>query len=171
MISDCLDNVIIGLDGERALDVFKEDIGDLLARDLGRAAGYIHAALPIEGSDVADYLVRNLVGIDPVRGWLGIGGHVRPGDRIMFVRRDPESARKDLAAMLEKLAKRLPQAPRGGVFFSCVARGVNMFGVPGVEMELIRDTLGKFPLVGFYAGGEVSNCRLYGYTGVLALFL
>ncbi len=38
-------------------------------------------------------------------------------------------------------------------------------------MRLIRDELGDLPLAGFYANGEISNNRLYGYTGVLALFL
>jgi small ligand-binding sensory domain FIST len=52
-----------------------------------------------------------------------------------------------------------------------VARGANMFGQVGREMELIREGLGTFPLIGFYAGGEISNNRLYAYTGVLTLFL
>ena len=34
-----------------------------------------------------------------------------------------------------------------------------------------RADLGDFPLVGFFANGEISHNRLYGYTGVLALFL
>jgi small ligand-binding sensory domain FIST len=45
-----------------------------------------------------------------------------------------------------------------------------MFGVQNREMELIRDALGDFPLVGFFANGEISHNRLYGYTGVLTLF-
>ena len=52
-----------------------------------------------------------------------------------------------------------------------MARGPNMFGDEGKEMSLIRDHLGDLPLVGFYGNGEISNNRLYGYTGVLALFL
>ena len=36
---------------------------------------------------------------------------------------------------------------------------------------MIREELGAFPLAGFYANGEISHNRLYGYTGVLALFL
>ena len=171
LISDCVDNVVLGLDGRRALDVFKEDVGELLARDLDRVAGYIHAAIPIEGSDTGDYVVRNLVGIDPVRGWLAVGGEIRPGDRVMFVRRDPESAEADLVAMLEKLKRRLAGPPRGALYISCIARGPNMFGEEGREMALIRAGLGAVPLVGFYAGGEISNNRLYAYTGVLVLFL
>ncbi len=171
VVSDSLDNIIIGLDGEKALDVFKSDVGELLARDLGRAAGYIHAAFPIEGSDTGDYLVRNLVGIDPERGWLAVGGEVEAGDRVMFVRRDPKSAEQDLTSMIKNLKNRLPGPPRGGLYFSCVARGPNMFGDEGKELSLIRDLMGDFPLVGFFGNGEISNNRLYGYTGVLALFL
>ncbi len=171
VISDCLDNVIIGLDGRKAFDVFKEDIGEPLSRDLNRIAGHIHAALPIEGSDTGDYLVRNLIGIDTTRGWLAIGEEIHPGERVMFVRRDPESARADLVDMLRKLKNRIDEAPRGGVYFSCMARGPNMFGGEDGEMALIRDVLGAIPVVGFYANGEISNNRLYGYTGVLVLFL
>jgi small ligand-binding sensory domain FIST len=171
IVSDCVDNVIVGIDGRGALDVFKEDIGDVLARDLNRVAGYIHAAFPIEGSDTGDYLVRNLVGIDPEQGWLAVGGDIKPGERILFVRRDPQSAEEDLVAMLTKLKKRLPGDPKGGVYYSCIARGPNMFGTEGREAEIIHDILGDFPLIGFYANGEISNNRLYGYTGVIALFM
>ena len=171
VISDCLDNVIIGLDGRKAFDVFKEDVGEPLSRDLNKIAGYIHAALPIEGSDTGDYLVRNLIGIDTTRGWLAIGEEIYPGERVMFVRRDPQSAKADLVDMLRKLKKRVGEAPRGGIYFSGVARGPDMFGTDGGEMALIRDILGPVPVVGFYANGEISNNRLYGYTGVLVLFL
>ncbi len=171
VVSDCVDNVIIGLDGQEALSIFKDDVGELLSRDLSRAAGYIHAAFPIEGSDTGDYVVRNLIGIDAERGWLAVGEEINAGDRVMFVRRDPKSAEDDMLAMLKGLKKRLPGPPRGGLYFSCVARGPNMFGQENKEASLIRDVLGDFPLAGFFGNGEISNNRLYGYTGVLALFL
>ena len=170
-ISDCVDNVVIGLDGRRALDVFKEDIGAELAADMPRVGGLIHAALPIIGSDTGEYLVRNLIGIDPERGWLAIAEEIEPGERIVFVRRDPQSAAQDMMRMLERLKKRLGRPPRGGIYVSCVARGPNMFGDAGGEMGMIQSVLGDFPLVGFYAGGEISFNRLYTYTGVLTLFL
>ncbi len=171
VISDCLDNVIIGLDGERALGVFKQDIGETLATDLSQVAGQIHAALPIEGSDTGDYLVRDLVGIDTARGWLAIAGAIEPGDRVLFVRRDPETAARDLTEQMDKLKRRLPHPPKGGIYVSCIARGPNMFEEAGRELALVREGLGDFPLVGFSAGGEISNSRLYAYTGVLTLFL
>lgn len=171
VISDCLDNVLIGLDGRRALEVLSEDIGEELSRDIRRVGGLVHAAIPIHGSDTGDYLVRTLVGIDPDRGWLAIAGQVEPGDRIMFVRRDPQSAAKDLRLMLNRLKGRLEGPPRGAVYVSCVARGPNLFGAEGNEMAILREVLGDLPVIGFYANGEVSFNRLYAYTGVLTLFL
>ncbi len=35
----------------------------------------------------------------------------------------------------------------------------------------IQDELGEVPLVGFFCNGEISHNRVYGYTGVLSLFL
>ncbi len=163
-------NVIAKLDDEPALEVFKRDIGEVLARDINKAAGYIFAAFPITGSDTGDYLVRNLVGADPERSLLAIGENIKPGMSILFTRRDAETAREDMQRMLESIQKDLEQPPRGGLYFSCLGRGENLFGKDSQELKIIQDTLGDFPLVGFFANGEVSHNRLYGYTGVLTLF-
>ena len=120
---------------------------------------------------MGDYLVRNLMAIDPGRGWLVIGETVAPGDCILFCRRDPESARRDLDRMTGQLAKRLNRPPKAGIYVSCVARGAALFGDKGVETALIRESLGEFPLIGFFANGEISRDRLYGHTGVLTLFV
>jgi len=169
LISDCIDNIIIGLDGRPALDVFVEDIGEELAENLGQVAGLIHAALPIEGSDTGDYLVRALVGIDPERGWLAIGEQVQSGGRLLFVRRDPVSAETDLRNRLESLKGRLAKPPQAALYYSCVGRGPSMFGDEDRELEIFRDVFGDVPLVGFFGNGEISHNRLYGYTGVLTL--
>jgi len=170
-ITEGADNIIICLDGEPALEVFKRDIGELLARDLARVAGYIHAAFPIEGSDTGDYLVRNLLGIDPEHGWLAVAGPVLTGERVLFVRRDPIGAEEDLRRMVRDLKARLAGPPRGGVYFTCVARGPQMFGDEGGEMAVIQNFFDDVPVVGFFGQGEIFNNRLYGYTGVLTLFL
>jgi small ligand-binding sensory domain FIST len=169
-IDEARDNIIMKIDGRPALQSFLDDIGPALAQDLRRLGGVIFAGLPVVGSDSGDYLVRNLMGIDPGRGWIALAAEVAPGDPIVFCRRDPDSARQDLVRMLRQLGGRLRGPPKGGVYVSCVARGAALFGEPGVETALIRETLGDFPLVGFFANGEISRDRLYGHTGVLTLF-
>jgi small ligand-binding sensory domain FIST len=169
-IDEARDNVVMAIDGRPALQVFYEDIGPELAKDPRRLGGVIFAGLPVSGSDTGDYLVRNLMAIDPRHGWVVLGAEIAPGDQILFCRRDPESARADLQRMLRQLKARLPGPPKAGVYVSCIARGAALFGDRGVEAGLIRAELGEFPMVGFFANGEISRDRLYGHTGVLTLF-
>jgi len=170
-VTEAEGNIVKTIDGRPAFEVFGKEIGEVLSRNPERIAGYIHVALPIAGSDQNDYLVRNLVGIDRQKGWLAIGDNVEAGRRLLFVRRDREAAERDLRQMLEKLRGRAGTAIKGGVYFACVARGANLFGTDSQEMAILADALGPVPLVSFLANGEICHNRLYGYTGVLALFL
>jgi len=170
-VTEARENIVMAIDERPALEVFKEDIGELLARDLRQVGGRIFAAIPVKGSDTGDYLVRNLMALDVERQWLAIAEKVAPGDPILFCRRDPASALADLKRMLAGMQRRLSAPPKAGLYFSCVARGPNLFAADSEEVGAIRAALGDFPLAGFFGNGEIAHDRLYGYTGVLALFL
>lgn len=171
IITEATKNIIGSLDHRPALAVMKSEIGEVLARDLRRAAGYIFVGLPVRGSDTGDYMVRNILGVDPQHELVAIGEYVEPGDELLFCKRDTASAEADLVRMLNALKTQRGDAPiRGGVYVSCLGRSAQLFGVPHRELGLIREVLGEFPLVGFFANGEISHDRLYGYTGVLTLF-
>jgi len=165
------DNVAIELDGKPALEVLKADVGEILARDLSRIAGYIFAARPVRGSDWGDYLVRNLTGFDSDQGLLAIGDDLSDGGQLMFCRRDRAAAEEDLRRMLGDVKSRLDGPPRGALYHSCLARGPNMFDGPDGELGIIRDELGPIPMVGLFGNGEISAGRLYTYTGVLTVFV
>ena len=169
-VTSCDQNVIATLDDRPALDVFREAAGEMLSRDLRRAAAFLLVGLPVPGSDTGDYLVRNLVGIDPRNGLIAIGEQVETGDELLFCKRDAASARADLERILAELRNGLDAPARGALYFSCVGRGEHMFGRRGAELEIVRAALGDTPLVGFFCNGEISHDRLYGYTGVLTLF-
>lgn len=170
-ITECQRNIILKLDGRPALDVMREDLGDRFGKDLNRLGSQIFAGLPTKRNDTGDYLVRNLLGIDPQSKLIAIGELVQTGQQLMFCRRNLDSAAEDMNRMLESIKKGLFARPRGGIYYSCVARGPNLFGPQSEELGLIRDALGDFPLVGFFGNGEISHNRLYGYTGVLTLFV
>ena len=169
-VTGCDANVIRTLDGRPALEVMKEAIGEVLARDLHRAAQFIHVGLPVAGSDRGDYLVRNLVGIDANNGLIAIGDMVEPDAELMFCKRDAEIALRDLRRILRELREEAPDRARGALYFSCVGCGEHMFGSRGAELGLVKEALGDLALVGFFCNGEISHDRLYGYTGVLTLF-
>lgn len=170
-VTGCNQNIVTQLDNRPAFDVFREDIGDILARDLNRLGGYIFAGFPVPGSDTGDYTVRNLMGINPSQQQIVIGDYVHEGQSILFCKRDGTSAWDDLREKLEKLKKRTRNPIKGGLYFSCLGRGRHLFGENSEEIRFIHEILGDFPLVGFFANGEIANNQLYGYTGVLTLFL
>jgi small ligand-binding sensory domain FIST len=59
----------------------------------------------------------------------------------------------------------------GAIYVSCSGRGGPHFGGPSAEMQIVRHALGDVPLAGFFAGGEIARHHLYGYTGVLTVFV
>ena len=170
-VTSCQRNIILKLDGQPALDVFLEDVGETMGSDVERIGGHVFVGIAIPGSDTGDYVVRNLVGIDPANKLIAIGEIIEPGATVMFCRRDKDTAREDMTRMLDSIKQGLYAPPRGAVYYSCLGRGAGLFGANSEELKMVRSALGDFPLVGFFCNGEISHNRLYGYTGVLTLFL
>ncbi|MBD3609404.1 MAG: FIST C-terminal domain-containing protein [Gammaproteobacteria bacterium] len=163
-------NILVTLDEQPALSIFKEAIGEVLARDIQRTAGYIFAGIPTSSDNPNDYMIRHIIGVDESQQIMAIGDYVDNGQTLMFCRRDGNTAQQDMMRMLEELQPQLATAPRGGVYISCVARGRNQFGDNSEEVKMIHEVLGDFPLIGFHANGEIYNSKLYSFTGVLILF-
>src|SRR5262249_50451695 len=117
--------IVKAIDGKPAMEALRQDLGDAPTREP------VLIALPVAGSDIADYLVRNLSGIDPERGWLAAGAEAEAGQSIRFVRRNRAAAVADLERMLDRLARQAggdTSAIKGGIYVSCVARGPHLFG-------------------------------------------
>jgi small ligand-binding sensory domain FIST len=166
------DNLVIEIEGRPAFEVFKEQIGELLSRNLDRIPGFIFAGLPVSGADSGDYMVRDIMGVDPQNGIVAIGAEAEVGGQLMFCRRDGASAEADMKRMLDGLQKRVgDRQPKGGLYYSCLGRGPAMFPESRTELDMIAERFGDIPLTGFFCNGEVSNARLYTYTGVLSLFM
>ncbi|KAF0112887.1 MAG: hypothetical protein FD149_2317 [Rhodospirillaceae bacterium] len=163
-------SIVATLDGTPALEVLKQDIGEILARDLRRIAGYIHVGLSA-GKEDDGFMVHPLWGVDLHHGRVALGVPVASGEALVFVRRDPSAAQNDLRRTLRVLRQRTGGLVRGALYFSCVGRVPSLFGGESAELAMIRTELGDIPLTGFYANGEIRHNRLYGYTGVLTLFL
>jgi small ligand-binding sensory domain FIST len=137
--------------------------------DLRRVLQSLHVALPVANSDTGDYVVRNIMGIDTDKGYIAIAENVEPGRKLFFCQRDRAAATKDLSSMVQKLRARAGTI-NGALYVSCCGRGPSLFESAEEEVELVQKELGDVPMVGFYANGEIAGDRVYGYTGVLALF-
>jgi len=150
-------------------------------------------ALTRGGQFGADTRVRHLIGIDPVRQGFAVADTVAIGQQLGFCRRDVAAARRDLVRICAEIREELeseapvatlPAAPgappaeppgaariAGAVYVSCSGRGGPHFGAPSAEALIVQHALGDVPLIGFFAGGEIAHHHLYGYTGVLTVFV
>jgi len=150
---------------------------DLPEEFQGLMQGEIHVAFPVNESDQNDYLVRNIIGLDQDEGSMTVSQKITNGEQIVFVHRDERSMQEDLSRRLLELRERATDengvfAPKGALYVSCAGRAATQAEQDkNKEMMLIQEIIGDIPLTGFYAGGEICNGRIYGYTGILTLFL
>jgi small ligand-binding sensory domain FIST len=177
-ITKAQDNLILEIDHRPAFDVFTETIGTPFQRDLRRALAFVFVGLPPDPSQTAirpgQYLVRNIIGLDPSRGILAVAQPVAAGQPMIFTFRDGQRAREDLEQMLTRQITGLAgKKPVLGMYFNCCARGSSLYGIPGIDTAYIKKSLGDTPVIGFFGNFELGPLagrnHLLTYTGVLAL--
>jgi small ligand-binding sensory domain FIST len=178
MITKADGHLIHEIDGRPALEVFARLLKGPLAEDIRRALQVLFVGLPADAREnsvgAGKYVIRNIIGLDPTKGVLGVADEVRDGQAMMFALRDGERARDDLNQMLERQSQRLNgRVPAFGFYFNCCARGASLYGMEGIDTAYIRRVLGDFPLIGMFGGYELAPLgganHLFAYTGVLAL--
>jgi small ligand-binding sensory domain FIST len=136
------------------------------------------ALLPEPGESVlhpGEYLVRNIVAVDPDTGVLAVAAEVAEGQSILFALREPSAAREDVEHMAARIAAAAPPGGyRFGLYFNCLARGRTLYGRDGVDSAALARHLPGVPLLGFSCNAEIAPLRgsnyLFTYTGVLVLF-
>lgn len=176
-------NLLVTLDGARAMDCVLEDLGldpDLPDSDMNSALAATLVGLVTTGEDAsakpgqfgANTEVRHIVGVGRKAGVLAIAETLENGMRLAFCQRNAVAAQQDLLRIVGEVRAQAEAAcpMRGALYISCSGRGGPHFGAPHAEFKMVREALGDIPLIGFFAGGEIARHHLYGYTGVLTVF-
>jgi small ligand-binding sensory domain FIST len=118
---------------------------------------------------LGDFLIRNLIGVDPRVGAIAIGDRVRPGQRIQFHLRDATTSAEDLEMWLQQRCR--PAA--GALMFSCLGRGEGLYGQANFESQLFNRYFKDVALGGFFCNGEIgpvgTSTFLHGYTSVFGI--
>jgi small ligand-binding sensory domain FIST len=167
-------HVVRELGGKEPVAVMRALYDGLDARDKDLFRHSLFVGLEMEEGKIefrGDFLVRNIVGVDPNTGALAVGAKVRQWQVLQFLLRDAKTAEHDLTAQLER--HRGPP-PAGALLFSCLGRGQNLFGRPDHDTDLFRQRVGAVPLGGFFGNGEIGpvggQTFLHGYTSAFGLF-
>lgn len=173
------DRLVLELDGRSASEVVQELFVSLPPEDRARAQQSLLLGLAMspegEAYDQGDFLIRNLIGLDPRSGGLGVGGNLRDNMVVQFHVRDAATSAADLEAMLaQAAAHRSGPAPTGALLFSCMGRGEHLYGEPGHDTRALREHVGPIPVGGFFCNGEIGPVHgttfLHGYTSAFGLF-
>lgn len=171
-------NIIRELAGQPALDRIRAVIEELDPVDRTLIAGGLLVGLVIDGGRPeyghGDFLVRQLMGADPVSGTLAVAAPVQPGQVLRLHARDAASADRDLADQLRLRVSALGGTPAGALAFSCNGRGRAMFGVDDHDASALSEELAGAPSAGFFAAGEIGPVGgasfLHAFTATVALF-
>jgi small ligand-binding sensory domain FIST len=173
------DNMVLEVDGVPALEALREAAPEGLCDDpAGAIRELTIALLPEPGESIlreGEYLVRNIVAVDPDTGVIAVAADVEEGQTILFAHREPAAARADVARMAARAATAAPRGGyRFGLYFNCLARGRSLYGREGVDSAALARHLPGVPLLGFLCNAEIAPLRgsnyLFTYTGVLVLF-
>jgi small ligand-binding sensory domain FIST len=176
IITRCEGNVLAELDGRPALMAVHNLYQSLSEKDQALMRTSLFVGLEMKSDEVefhpGDFLVRNIVGMDPQSGAIAIGATPKQWQVMQFLLRDSQTATEDLTRLLSRY--RGSARPEGALLFSCLGRGVHLFGQPDHDTDLFRQKLGPIPLGGFFCNGEIGpvggTTFLHGYTSAFALF-
>lgn len=173
-------NILRTIGNRPALEVLRETLNGLTGEMRERAARNLLVGLAMdeyrETFEQGDFLIRNLVGIDPASGAVAIGAMPDVGQTIQFQVRDAEAADQDLKRQLTIANERLGGAEvAGALLCTCNGRGVGLFGTADHDARTVSSALGPVPLAGFFCNGEIgpvgARTYLHGFTASLALFV
>lgn len=181
VITKSKENVVEELAGRPPLEQLKKLFEEALDPEkqlLERAlrGGGLHVGTVVDERisqpERGDFLVRNVMGIDPKSGVMHIGDTARRGRTVRFHVRDASSADEDLKSLLG--SANAGGRPGGALLFTCNGRGTRLFGAPDHDAGCLQQSAGPLPAAGFFAAGEIGPVGgrnfLHGFTASIALF-
>ena len=172
-------NLLMELDERPTLEALRELYESLNERDQELVQHSLFLGVVMdefkEDPELGDFLIRNIVGIESRVGALAIGEMLQEGQIVQFHLRDAQTSAEDLLALLTRYSQeiRRPDAA-GALLFSCLGRGMYLYGRANHDTDLFRDTVGDIPLGGFFCNGEIGpvggTTHLHGYTSSFGIF-
>lgn len=173
-------NLIREIGNRPAYKVLVETFEGLSQDQKRRAHGHLFLGLVTneykENFTRGDFLVRNLLGGDPVSGVIAVGARPRMGQSVQFQCRDAAAATEDMVALFDQARRALErQRVYGGCLCCCSGRGTRLFGLKHHDAALVQRFFGPLGLTGFFGNGEIGPVDddnfIHGFTAALALFV
>ena len=178
-IGKCDRNIILEIDEQVPLMLLRDLIASLSEEEkiLAQNSLFVGVAMSEFKQDLqqGDFLIRNILGVDPAAGAIAVGDYLRPGQSIQFHLRDAQTSAQDLEFLLNKYQQQQTDksSPVGALLFSCLGRGEGLYGKPNFDSQLFQRYVKDIPLGGFFCNGEIGpvgdSTFVHGFTSVFAI--
>jgi hypothetical protein len=175
LITKAEHNVLYELDGQPALELYKQYLGDK-AKDLP-AAG-LHFPLSITSPYNTTHMVRTILGIDEQQQSMSFAGDIPSGFKAQLIYGSFDNlveGAEEVALQLTRTIKQMPEQVLA-LAVSCAARRLVMQEDTEMELEATLENLPKGTTqAGFYAFGELCPkleegiCGLHNQTMTLTV--
>lgn len=175
-------NIILAIENRPPLEVLQEIVSELSISDQVLAETSLFVGVMMNEfklqAERGDFLIRNIVGVDPRNGAIAIGDRVRPGQRIQLHLRDADASANDLKIALHNYHQRSElvrstSKPEAALMFSCMGRGERLYGQADFDSGIFLNHFESLPLSGFFCSGEIgpvaNTTFLHGYTSVFGI--
>jgi len=179
-VTEAQGNVLLSLNNKLPLQVIQEIYQSSCQKDRELIQNSLFFGLltdPLKKQiNPGDFLIRNIIGLDSKKGYLAIGAELREGQTVQFHLRDAQTSAEDLKMALSRYVKDLGSmtAPSSALLFSCVGRGIHLYGHADHDTDVFRSHAGQVPLGGFFCNGEIGpvggTTYLHGYTSCFGIF-
>jgi len=177
-LTRCQGNIVYELDGEPCMEVLQNLFESLSTSDQQLAQRSLFLGVVMEEHRQeyrqGDYLIRNIIGTDRQREAIAVGAILQENQVVQFHLRDAATSSADLQQLLRTYTSEQPIRPSGALLFSCLGRGMHLYGEAHHDSRLLRQHLGDIPVAGFFCNGEIGPVKgttfLHGYTSSFGLF-
>jgi small ligand-binding sensory domain FIST len=172
------ENLVREFDGKPPRDVLSELYDKLPAedQDLFSTALFLGIAMDTRRSEfnAGDFLVRNILGMDPQSGALWINAELPLNSVVQLHLRDAVTSAQDLERVLTGYRNLHHTKPCGALLFSCLGRGAQLYGLSDHDSDAFRRLVADVPIGGFFCNGEVGPVSgetfLHSYTSAFGVF-
>jgi hypothetical protein len=170
-VTRCEGNILYELDGQPALGLYKQYLGEY-AKDLP-SSGLLFPFEMLREDHSTVGLIRTILGVDEASGSLVLAGDIDANGFLRLMHANTEGLVDGAEAAARRASDALNGNPGQGlaILVSCVGRKLVMGDAVEDEVEAVANVLGRTAtLTGFYSYGEIGpffseiDCNLHNQT-------
>ncbi len=161
----------------KLIDTLSENDRDLLQKSLFLGVENKSMKISSKGELSSDgtFVVRDLLGIDPVNGSVAVSDFLKVGQKVQFQARDGEISQEEIEIGLKKILNKIPDRPLLGILLSCFSRCNMLDGSENSDLDYAKIFLKSMPFCGGFLQGEIGqingNTHLHGYSACWGLLV